>query len=115
MGTDVGLAEAIAVLREELVTAMEGGSGARVQFAVGPVDLEFQTEVGREGGVGGKVRFWVVEAGAEGKVSSASTQLVKIHLQPIDSTTKKPVLVAEGIPSSPNSPPGGARPSPAVD
>lgn len=95
VGEAIGLAEAIASLRQELDEARRVGEGNRVQFAVGAVDLEFTVEVGREGGVGGKVRFWVVEAGAEGKLTSSSTQVVKVHLEPIDTVTKTQVLVAE--------------------
>ena len=78
----VGLAEAIASLRAELYDAMVEGAGKLVQFQVGGVDLEFQAEVGREGEGSGKVRFWVVEAGASATARSSSTQTIKIHLEP---------------------------------
>jgi len=100
MADQVRLAQAIAMLREELSEAMAEGAGKSVRFNVGPVDLEFQVEVGREGGVGGKVRFWVVEAGAEGKLSSTSTQTVKIHLEPLDAVTKAQLLTADVGPES---------------
>lgn len=95
MGDAIELAEAIASLRQELDEARRVGDGQRVQFAVGSVDLEFTVQVGREGGGGAKVRFWVIEAGAEGKVSSSSSQVVKIRLEPVDTVTKTQVLVAE--------------------
>lgn len=95
MGDRVGLAEAIASLRAELYEAMTEGAGKLIKFGVGGVDLEFQTEVAREGGVNGKVRFWVVEAGASGTVTSTSTQTIKIHLEPIDAVTGTQVAVAE--------------------
>ena len=108
MDSGIGLAQAVAALREELADAMGQGAGAQVQFAVGPIDLEFQIEVGREAGASGKIRFWVVEAGAEGKVSSVTTQLVKVHLEPVDAVTGRQVLVAEADSSS------SSRPSPAT-
>jgi len=91
----LGLAEVIESLRAELDEAATKGAGKRIQFNVGAVDLEFQVEVSREGGASAKVRFWVVEAGVDGSVSSASTQTVKIHLEPVDSVTKTQVAVAD--------------------
>ena len=91
----LGLAEVIESLRAELDEAATKGAGKRIQFNVGAVDLEFQVEVSREGGASAKVRFWVVEAGVDGSVSSSSTQTVKIHLEPVDSVTKTQVAVAD--------------------
>ena len=91
----LGLAEVIESLRAELDEAATAGAGKRVQFNVGAVDLEFQVEVAREGGAEAKVRFWVVEAGVDGRVSTASTQTVKIHLEPVDAVTKTQLAVAD--------------------
>ena len=91
----LGLAEVIESLRAELDEAAAEGAGKRVQFNVGAVDLEFQVEVSREGGASAKVRFWIVEAGVDARISSASTQIVKIHLEPVDATTKTQLAVAD--------------------
>jgi hypothetical protein len=112
MGDAIELREAIATLRQELDAARSVGAGERVQFAVGTIDLEFTVQVGREGGAGAKVRFWVVEAGAEGKLSSSSTQVVKIRLEPVDTVTKAQVLVAET--EGPSGDASEPKPSPAV-
>jgi hypothetical protein len=108
----LGLAETIALLRQELSDAMSEGAGKAVQFAVGGVDLEFQVEVGREGEGGAKVRIWVIEAGGSGKLHSASTQTLRIHLDPVDAVTKTQVIVAEtGSPPAAGEGRGGsARP-----
>jgi hypothetical protein len=109
----LGLADAIASLRAELYEAMGEGVDKLVRFNVGAVDLEFQVEIGREGGVSGKIRFWVVEAGADGKLSSTSTQILKIRLEPVDALTKKQLLTGEterGSQRSTKAP----RPSPAT-
>jgi hypothetical protein len=95
VGEAIELAEAIASLRQELDQARRVAENERIQFALGSVDMEFTVSVGREGGGGGKVRFWVVEAGVEGKVSSSASQVIKLHLEPVDTVTKKQVLVAE--------------------
>lgn len=99
MDARIELADAISTLREQLTSAMQRGTGQQLQFSVGPVELEFHTEIGREGGGSGKVRFWVIEAGADAKVSATSTQVLKIRLEPVDVVTGKPVLVAEGATS----------------
>ncbi|WP_328470680.1 hypothetical protein OHA21_05175 [Actinoplanes sp. NBC_00393] len=91
----IELAEAIALLREELQEARIRGAGEQLQFNVGPVELEFQVEIAREAGASGKVRFWVVEAGADGKLASRSTQVVRISLEPVDGRTGKQLAVAE--------------------
>ena len=98
MAERLGLSEVIASLRAELTDAMAEGTGKQVRFKAGTVDLEFNVTVAREGGVGGKVRFWVIEAGADGKVSSASTQTVKLRLEPWDTVAGGPVLTTDDTP-----------------
>jgi hypothetical protein len=44
--------------------------------------LQARMALAREGRAGGKVRFWVVELGGEGKVGSTSTQRIKLTLTP---------------------------------
>jgi hypothetical protein len=78
----VELAEAIAVLREQLSHAREAGEGASPRFVVGPVEVEFTVEARRD--VGGKVgvQFGVITAGAQGGGSSAATHRLKLTLTP---------------------------------
>ena len=40
--------------------------------------------MGQEGGAGAKVRFWVIEAGADAKLSRESVQEIKLVLTPVD-------------------------------
>ncbi|GAA5197373.1 hypothetical protein GCM10023322_68480 [Rugosimonospora acidiphila] len=78
----VELAEAIAVLRDQLGAAREAGEGASPRFAVGPVEVEFTIEARRnvDGKVG--VQFGVFTAGGQGGGSSAATHRVKLTLTP---------------------------------
>jgi hypothetical protein len=78
----IELAQAISAIRRELEEARRIGENHRVQFAVGSVDLEFTVMASRE-------------IGGEAKVNASSTQVVKIHLEPMDTVTKTQVLVAE--------------------
>ena len=78
----IELAAVIRDLRAELEEAVAAADGAALRFELGPIDLEVSVELQRSGGAGAKVRFWVVQADAEGKVESAKTQRVKLTLTP---------------------------------
>ena len=78
----IELAEVISQLRAELDQARKAAEGEELRFGLGPVELEVTVALDREGKTGGKVKFWVAEVGAEGKLSSTSTQRIKLTLQP---------------------------------
>jgi Trypsin-co-occurring domain 2 len=78
----IELAELIGQLRSELTEAMTAGDGEDLRFFLGPVELELTVAVDREAKPGAKVRFWVVELGAETKLGSSSTQKIKLTLDP---------------------------------
>ncbi len=78
----VELAELIEQLRSELTSAMHSGDGADVQFEVGPVELELTIQVEKAATPGAKIRFWVVEAGADVKSGSTTTSRIKLVLDP---------------------------------
>ncbi len=80
----VELASVVRQLRAELNEALEDAQGERLRFELGPVQVALTVTVGREGGAGAKVRFWVIEAGADAKVSRDSVQEIKLVLTPVD-------------------------------
>ena len=82
----VGLAECIRALRDELVEAEEAGAGSDIRFRLKPIMLTVQTVVQRETGGSGKIRWWLVEASAEGKLVSGSTQTLQLQLKPVRAT-----------------------------
>jgi hypothetical protein len=79
----VRLAESIRALREELAEAERAAAESDIRFRLKPVTLTVQTVIRREAGTGGKIRWWLVEAGAEGKVASESTQTLQLQLEPL--------------------------------
>jgi hypothetical protein len=83
-GDWVGLADAIAALRQELTTAMSAGKDSDLRFGLGPVEMEFLLEIKRDGAGEAGVRFGVVTVGAKGGLARASTHRVKLSLQPQD-------------------------------
>lgn len=78
----VELSAVIAELRAELSAAIRGGEDEDLRFELGPVELELAVVVGRDAGPSAKLRFWVVEAGADARVSAQSTQRIKLVLDP---------------------------------
>lgn len=86
MAGEIGIAEAVAHLRAELVAAaIDGDAGPR--FEVGPVELEFSVEMRREGTGKAGIKAWVVSADAGASVSKASVHRVKLVLTPKDAVT----------------------------
>ncbi|SMD24001.1 trypco2 family protein [Lentzea albidocapillata] len=78
----VELADLIGQLRAELTEAMHAGENEDLRFELGPVELELTVAVTKEAKPGAKVKFWVVELGADVSVSSATTQTIKLVLDP---------------------------------
>jgi hypothetical protein len=80
----VELAELIGQLRLELAEAIRAGDRADLdlRFELGPVELELTVAIDKEAKPGAKVRFWVVELGADARVASSSTQRIKLTLDP---------------------------------
>ena len=78
----IELADVITSLRSELDTARMEGTGKDLRFELGSVELEVSVAVEKNLGGGAKVRFWVVELGADGKLGTTSTQRVKLTLNP---------------------------------
>jgi hypothetical protein len=92
------LASVIRQLRAELNEAMDEAEGERLRFELGPVELSLTVTVGREATPGAKIRFWVIEAGADAKISREAVQDIKLVLSPLD--TKAP-LGPDGKPVPP--------------
>lgn len=80
----IELASLVRQLREELAEAVADGESERLRFEVGPLELTLTVTVGREAAPGAKIRFWVVEAGADVRISRESVQEIKLVLTPRD-------------------------------
>jgi hypothetical protein len=98
---EVPLGETIEALRAELSAAVEKGADADVQFPVGTIQLEFQVGVTKSVGAKAGVKFWVIEAGGDGSISSQSVQKVTIQLDaPVD-RSGQPIKVTRESASRP--------------
>jgi hypothetical protein len=78
------LAAVLRQLRAELNEALDEADGERLRFELGPVELSLTVTVGREAAPGAKIRFWVIEAGADTKISREAVQDIKLVLTPRD-------------------------------
>ncbi|GHF41632.1 trypco2 family protein [Streptomyces morookaense] len=96
----IALAELIGQLRTELTEAMHAGQDTDLRFEVGRVELELTVAVDKEAAPGAKVRFWVVELGAEAKRSSNTTQRITLELVPrsTDRPGQSPLISGAGLP-----------------
>ena len=79
---ELGLAEAIRQLREEIGIAMQSARGEALQFQLGPVELELQVRVSSKAGVKGEAKWVVVSFGADAGTERGSTHTVKLKLTP---------------------------------
>ncbi|MBQ0862202.1 trypco2 family protein [Streptomyces smyrnaeus] len=95
----IELSEMIRNLRRELETAIAAAPTQGLQLEVGPVELELSVGVRKEAGANGKVTFWVVELGGEGRAAHESTQVVRLTLQPkMVATGRAPHVAGRGRP-----------------
>jgi hypothetical protein len=78
----IELASVIRDLREELEQAVVAAEDATLRFELGTIELEVSVALERTGHAGAKVRFWVVESGADATAGATSTQRITLALQP---------------------------------
>lgn len=90
----IGLTEAVAALQEELTEAARAGAGRDMRFPVEGVTLEFQVAVTVDAQAAGKVKFWVLELGAESGYGRETVQTVTLQLGPPVGRDGESVLVS---------------------
>jgi hypothetical protein len=88
------LADTIAAVRRELSAAQAAGQGQSIQFRTGP-ELEFEVAVTRTGGGQADVQLWVLTLGGKGELAHATTQRIKVTLQPVNPETDEDAQVTE--------------------
>jgi hypothetical protein len=90
----IELASVIKGLREELERAVVAAEGEALRFELGPIELEVSVALERAGHAGAKVRFWVLESGADAVVGTVSSQRINLTLQPTLTGSHTPPLVS---------------------
>lgn len=94
----IGLQEAIAALRAELIESVIASQGERLRFAVGEITMEFQIEVERSVDAKGGIKFWVVELGSGGAVRDKDVHKVVIPLKPVRADGKPILTGSDEVP-----------------
>lgn len=89
---DIPLAQVIEDLRAELLSALQSGAGAELQFRLKPIELELQLAVTKNGQANAGVKFWVLEFGAKGSMESAVTHTLKLTLEPMGRDGKEVLI-----------------------
>ncbi len=87
-GNALELWELISKLREDLQAAMAEGEGQAIRFKLETVEIELKVEAKRVGKGKAGIKFWVVEAGAEGSLENDRIQTIKLKMMPVTSETK---------------------------
>jgi hypothetical protein len=77
------MAEALEGLRFELQRAAYWGNSQQLRFKPGPIEVSFEATVTSAGTAKAGVRWWLIEAGAEGSLESAQRQRIKLTLNPV--------------------------------
>jgi|SRR5215472_7424859 len=78
----MALAAALESLREELQLAWDAGEGSPIRFGVSDVKLTLDVVARREAEGGGKIRWWLVEAGGSVAAAKEQTQTLELTLKP---------------------------------
>lgn len=90
---EIALADAVAVVRDELLAAAARGAGADVVFEVGEVQLEFTVELREDTGAKAGFTAWVVAGGVERSSGGSSGHRVAVTLHPRRGDGQGEVLV----------------------
>jgi hypothetical protein len=98
----IGLAEVLTNLREELAEAQLAGLGSPLSIEVTEAEVELQVSLAKEATPGAKVKFNVVaigglELGAEGRVSREATHRISLKLAIKDRQTGRNAEVANHV------------------
>ena len=89
------LADTIAAVRRELSSAQTAGQEQAVQFRTGPVELEFDVAVTRTRSGQAGVQIWVLTLGGKLGREHATTQRIKVTLQPVNPDTGEDARIAD--------------------
>ncbi len=89
------LADTIAAVRRELSSAQKAGQGQPIQFRTGPVELEFDVAVTRTRSGEAGVQIWVLTLGGKLGRERATTQRIKVTLQPVNPETGEDARIAD--------------------
>lgn len=95
----IELAAVVRDLRAELESVIAAGRDEELRFELGPIEMETTVVVDRSTDMSGKVRFWVMEAGADRKTDTSNTLRISLSLEPrLAATGRSPLIDGQGEP-----------------
>ncbi|MGW2850275.1 trypco2 family protein [Streptomyces sp. NPDC001274] len=115
MGNDmdgIELADAVESIRDQLVDAAGRATGSPLAFEVGDIQMEFTLELRKEIKGGGRVKAWVVDAGADASRATGRTHKVAFTLKPRTAATGGAWEISDVDPGSTAHFGGGGTPRP---
>lgn len=86
----IGLRQAIAAVRSELIGAMADGVESALRFDVGPVQLDFAVDVADAIGGEAGVRVWVLSLSTSGRTEVHNSHRVTVTLNPVHASGTSP-------------------------
>ena len=78
----MGLSAALEGSREELESTWKEGAGKAIRFRVSDVTLTLEAVARRDVQGGGKIRWWLIEAGGDVTAGKETTQTLVLRLTP---------------------------------
>jgi hypothetical protein len=78
----MGLSAALEGLREELESVWKQSAGKDIRFRVNEVTLTLEAVARRDTEGGGKIRWWLIEAGGDVTAGTEATQTLVLKLSP---------------------------------
>ncbi|MFF8815918.1 trypco2 family protein [Streptomyces pactum] len=96
---NIDLADAVQAIRDELMTAAARAADQDVVFEVGDIGMEFTVELRKETKGGGRIKAWVVDAGADRTHAETRTHRVSFTLRAKDARTGGPWQVSNHRPA----------------
>ncbi|MFI1682308.1 trypco2 family protein [Streptomyces sp. NPDC020607] len=84
---EIGLADAISAIRDDILTATQQGAGSPLRFELGDIEMDFTVELRRDARGRAGVKAWVIDAAAERGSGTTHTHRVAFTLKPKDALT----------------------------
>ncbi|GAA1025709.1 hypothetical protein GCM10009557_00690 [Virgisporangium ochraceum] len=78
----ISLSEWLDSLRAELSEAQQAGAGNELRLQVEQLELEVEVASTRDVGAKAGIKFWVVDAGIDGRTQRGRTQRLRLTLAP---------------------------------
>lgn len=90
---ELGLNEAISLLKSELAAAQEAEANSGIQFHISGVALEFHVAVKKSAEAKAGFKAWVIEAGSTANLSREEIHRVVVNLGPPLDSAGDPIRV----------------------